>query len=228
MGKRKPLNYEQLGTKIDPDMAEVLNAVCDSLQVDVYHLLQWFAYTVIRAASPMHQLDTRVQKILTILESEAGWQQAFNQANPDQLRVAQVILILEQDKHKGYGAVMIDKPFMNEARQTECVDEILERVCEVTMRGIYRRLRLMGARMDCNSLSDVLLTMIDAQTTLDLEEGFRNELPGFGDIVHGKPLAYGKKTKARHHRTPDSLAMDQRIRFTDDDNTITDLPESYK
>ena len=41
--------FEQLGTKIDPAMAEVLNACCDALQVDVYHLLQWFTYTIIRA-----------------------------------------------------------------------------------------------------------------------------------------------------------------------------------
>ena len=222
MGKRKALNYEQLGTKIDPDMAEVLNAVCDSLQVDVYHLLQWFSYTVIRAASPMHRMDARVEKIMTLLESDSGWQNAFNQANPDALRVAQVILILEQDKHKGYGAVMIDKPFMSDARQTECCDEILERVCEVTMRGIYRRLRLMGAKMDCNNLSDVLLTMIDSQTTLELEEGFRNELPGFGDIVYGRQLAYGKKTKAHHHRTPDSVALDQRLKFNDEDKEVND------
>lgn len=40
--------FEQLGTKIDPAMAEELNAVCDSLQVDIYNLLQWFCYTLTR------------------------------------------------------------------------------------------------------------------------------------------------------------------------------------
>ena len=55
-------------------------------------------------------------------------------------------------------------------RQTECVDDILERVCEVTMSGIYRRVRQMGAEMECNNLSDVLLTMLDAQDILNAEE----------------------------------------------------------
>jgi hypothetical protein len=101
---------------------------------------------------------------------------------------------------------------------TECVDEILERVCEVTMHGIYRRLRLMGAKMDCHNLSDILLTMIDEQTKLDLDEGFRAELPGMGDHAdNGRKVAFGKKTKAKQHRTPDSLAQDQRIRFDDND-----------
>ena len=91
------------------------------------------------------------------------------------------------------------------------------------MRGIYRRLRLMGAKMDCQNLSDVLLTMIDAQTILDLDEGFRAELPGMGDYNDsGKQVAYGKKTKAKQHRTPDSVAQDQRIKFNDYDREVAD------
>jgi hypothetical protein len=158
-----------------------------------------------------------------MMESDVGWQQAFNIANPNGLKVAQAILILEQEGRKCFGAVMIDRPFFGDARQTECVDSILERVTEVTMRGIYRRLRLMGAKMDCQNLSDVLLTMIDAQTILDLDEGFRAELPGMGDYnYNGKQVAYGKKTKAKQHRTPDSVAQDQRIKFDDYDREVAD------
>ena len=215
--------FEGLGTKIDPAMAKVLNACCDALGVDVYHLLQWFAYTIIRASAPMHELDPRIQKLLAMLESDSGWQQAFNIANPNGLKVAQIVMILEQEGRKGFGAVMIDKPFVSESRQTECVDTILERVTEVTMRGIYRRLRLLGAKMKCQNLSDVLLTMIDAQTILDLDDGFRAELPGMGEHAdNGRPVAYGKKSKAKQHRTPDSLAMDQRIKFDDEDKVLAD------
>ena len=221
--KEETKRFEGLGTKIDPAMYEVLNACCDALGVDVYHLLQWFAYTIIRASAPMHELDPRIQKLLAMLESDAGWQHAFNIANPNGLKVAQAILILEQEGRKGFGAVMIDKPWMGEARQTECVDTILERVTEVTMRGIYRRIRLIGAKMDCQNLSDVLLTMIDAQTALDLDEGFRAELPGMGDHAdNGKKVAFGKKSKAKQHRTPDSVATDQRIKFDDYDREVSD------
>ena len=210
--------FEGLGTKIDPAMYEVLNACCDALGVDVYHLLQWFAYTIVRASAPLHELDPRIQKLLSMMESDAGWQNAFNIANPGNLKVSQAILILEQEGRKGFGAVMIDKPFMGKARQTECSDTILERTAEVTMPGVYRRLRLVGAELKCESLMDILLTMIDAQTILELEERFRAELPGMGEhATNGRPLAYGKKTKAKQHRTPDSLARDQRIKFDDYD-----------
>ena len=211
--------FEQLGTKIDPAMAKVLNACCDAMEVDVYHMLQWFAYVIIRMASPMHNLDPRIRKLMFLLDHDAGWQTAFNIANPDDLNIAQVVLILEQKNHKGFGAVMVDKPFMGEATQTECVDDILERVAEVTMHGIYRKLRALGKDMDCDNLSDVLLTMIDAQDIINATESDQSEMPQMGDRTEGgRRVAYGKKTKAKQHRTPDSYATDQRLQFEDIDH----------
>lgn len=210
--------FEQLGTKIDPAMAKVLNAVCDVLKVDVYHMLQWFAYVMIRAASPLHNLDPRVRKLMTLLESEAGWQTAFNQCNPDKLKVSQVVIIMEQEGHKGFGATMVDKPFMSEAKQTECVDDILERLVQVTMPGVYKRLRRMEKQLGTDSLMDTLLTMLDAQEVIEAVEGDRMEGPQLGSQTEGgRHYGYGKKTKAKQHRTPDSVANDQRIKFDDND-----------
>ena len=218
MAKTKDERFEQLGTKIDPAMAEVLDACCNAMGVDVYHLLQWFAYTIVKASAPMHSLDPRIQKLMTMLDHDAGWQNAFNLCNPDKLKVSQVILILEQEGHKGFGAVMIDKPWMGALmRQTECVDDILERVCEVTMSGIYRRLRVMGADMECNNLSDILLTMLDVQDLLNSEERDTSEGPQMGDIApNGKAVAYGKRTKRKKHFTPDTMPT-QRTIFEDFD-----------
>jgi hypothetical protein len=153
--------------------------------------------------------------------------------------VAQVILILQQEGKKGYGAVMIDKPWMGmvpkmvadidrtktgDPLMTENVDDILERVCEVTMHGIYRRIRLMGARMECNNLSDTLLTLIDAQTVLDMDEASKAEMKGEAMYdVRGRRIEYGKRTKGFKHRTPDSIATDRnRILFSDIDHETGD------
>jgi hypothetical protein len=206
-------NYALLQTKISPQQAELLDAICNALGVNTYQIFQMFFYTLCKASAPMHELSPEIRKLMTLMETDAGWAEAFNMANPERLKVAQVVLILEQQDHKGFGAVMIDKPFMSDARMTECVDDILERVCEVTMHGIYRRLRLMGARMDCKNLSDVLLTMIDAQTIHDMDEESKVEMKGEALYDYrGRPIKYGARTKAKQHRTPDSLANDQRIK----------------
>ena len=151
MSQNNKENYALLQTKISPQQAELLDAICNALGVNTYQIFQMFFYTLCKASAPMHELSPEIRKLMTLMETDAGWAEAFNMANPERLKVAQVVLILEQQDHKGFGAVMIDKPFMSDARMTECVDDILERVCEVTMHGIYRRLRLMGARMDCKN-----------------------------------------------------------------------------
>jgi hypothetical protein len=177
-----------------------------------------FFYTLMRASAPMHELSPEIRKIMTLMETDAGWAEAFNLANPNQLDVAQCILILQQEDKRGFGAVMVDKPFLSDATMTENVDDILERVCAVTMHGIFRRLRSLGAKMECHNLSDVLLTMIDAQTILELDEENRVEMKGEGMYDHrGRKIEYGKKTKTHGHRTPDSVAQDQRITFPDFD-----------
>jgi hypothetical protein len=213
MSQNNKENYVLLQTKISPQQAELLDAICNALGVNTYQIFQMFFYTLCKASAPMHELSPEIRKLMTLMETDAGWAEAFNMANPDRLKVAQAVLILEQKSHKGFGAVMIDRPFMSDARMTECVDDILERVCEVTMHGIYRRLRLMGARMDCKNLSDVLLTMIDAQTILDMDEESKVEMKGEALYDYrGRPIKYGARTKAKQHRTPDSLASDQRIK----------------
>lgn len=207
--------YELLQTKISPQQAELLDAICNVLGVNTYQIFQMFFYVLCKASAPMHELSPIIRKIMTMMETDAGWAEAFNMANPDKMDVAQVVLILQQPGKKGFGAVMVDKPFMSEARMTECVDDILERVAEVTMHGIYRRLRLLGARMECQNLSDVLLTMIDAQSVIELEEENKVEMNGspmFDD--RGRPIKYGARTKSHGRRTPDSLAADQRIKQT--------------
>jgi hypothetical protein len=233
--------YEGVSVKLSPDQYVLLNAICDALGVNTYQIFQMFFYTLCKAAAPMHELSPEIRKIMTLMETDVGWANAFNLANPNHLHVAQAILILEQEGKKGFGAVMIDKPFMdkapekvddidphrNDPQMTENVDYILERVTEVTMHGIYRRLRLMGGKMGCNNLSDVLLTMIDAQSIIELEEENRIQMNGEAQFSEsGRRIEYGKRTKAKHHRTPDGEAMrQQRIVFTEEDATTTDMPD---
>lgn len=209
----KKEKYDVVSVKIAPDKYELLNAICDALGVNSYQIFQMFFSVLAKAASPMHKLSPEIQKLMTLMETDAGWAEAFNLANPDKLKVAQCVLILEQEGHKGFGAVMVDKPFFGDAHMTWCVDDIMERVCEVCMYGIYKRLREVGGRNGYKNLSDILLTMIDAQTIDDLNRMEQEEIKGEAMFdARGRRIEYGKKTKAKQHRTPDSYANDQRIR----------------
>lgn len=210
--------FVPMGTKVSPDVAEVWNAICDAKETDTYHMLQQFIYMMVRAANGQHSLSPEIQKLLTMMEMDAGWQRAFNAANPAQKHISQMVLIMDQDDHKGFGAVMVNKPFFGEATMTLNSSTILERILEVTQQGIYRRLRDMGQRLGCSNFVDVLLLMLDAQDLLITEEEDREELPGMGDYaVNGKQYAYGKKTKSLKHRNIDTPSQQQKIIFDDVD-----------
>ena len=211
--------YVVISTKVSPDTAEQLNAICDAMKVDTYHIFQWFVQVLVRMASPDHQLTPDIQKLMAFLECDSGWQNAFNTCAPNgKLDIAQVILILNQKGKNGYGAVMIDKPFMAEAKQIDNVDKIVERAIEVCMKGVYRRLRMVAVEMECKSLSELLFTMADAQLIQNLDRENSEQMQGPNDYhEYGRQIAYGKKTKSIHRKGIDMFDRQTTIKFTDDD-----------
>ncbi len=212
-------NYCPMGTKISPAMAVVWDAVCNALGTDTYHLLQQFIYSLIRAASDQHSLTPEIRKLLDALDIDSGWQNAINLCAPEgRLSIAQMILIVEQKDKTGYGAVMIDKPFMSSSMQTENTDQIFERLTEVIYKKHYLRLRRIGASMGVKSVREIIDTLMDAQDLLDLDDAI-TEGPQMGDQTDfGRKYEYGKQTKRKHHKTPDSINNQQKtIHFSPSD-----------
>lgn len=218
--------FKVISTKVSPDTAEQLDAICEAMHVDTYHIFQWFVQALVRMASPMHQLTPDIQKLMAVLESSIGWQKAFNICAPNKsLDIAQMVLILQDKGKKGFGTVMLDKPFMDSCRQTECVNDILERTIEVCMPGVYRRLRALAVDMDCKSISELLITLIDEQSHANIDRDNIEQMQGENDFTdYGKRIAYGKKTKSTHRRTLDIYDRQQQtIVFSDIDKEIADM-----
>lgn len=229
--KDKDAGFVPMGTKISPPMAEVWNAVCEALGTDTYHMLQQFIYSTIRAACDQHALTPEIRQLIDLLEVDVGWQQAINLCAPNgRLSIAQMILIVEQEDKKGFGAVMIDRPFMGNATQTENTDSIYERLTEVIYKRTYSKLRRLGIDMGVRSVHQLLEVMIDEQATINLDRENAAEMQGEGDYTdYGRKIAYGKKTKSIHRRTPDGEAQrQQRIVFTEEDKTVTDMPDGQR
>ena len=218
--------FEPKGTKISPAMAKVWDAVCEALGTNTYDLIQQFIYAMIRAASEQHDKSPEIQKLLDALDLDPGWQNAINLCAPNgKLSIEQMVLIVSQEDKKGFGMVMLNKPFMGECRQDMNVNHIVERVIEVGMKKLYYKLRDIKAEMRCKWLVDVLTTMIDSQFILNITESDTEELPGYDNHHdYGRRVEYGRKTKSTHRRTPDGEANRQQlIHFKPED--VPDLPE---
>jgi hypothetical protein len=227
-----------LSIKVSSDTYDLLNILAEGLQhgTNANDLLKMFVHAFIESARHYDPVNTEMQEVIDIMRLEPDWHKAFNIADPSGgTNVAQAILVLQQPGHKGFGLVMIDKPFMpgKACRMTYCVDDILERVTEVAMKGLYRQLRQVGLALESNSLRETLTVMCDAQLLHELDRMTAEELPGLGDHTDfGRAInEYGNRAKAKQHRTPDSLASDQRIKqatihFADDDREAAESEAS--
>jgi hypothetical protein len=211
-------NYILLQTKVKKSEAEILDRIAQNRGTTIYGLLQLMCQFLIRTASGQFNLSEEINHLLTLFHLEPGWKDSFCSCDPTaEMEVAQEILILQQQGKKGFGAVMVNKPFMGAWTQTECVDDIIERVIEVCAPGIYNRLRTMCAIREITSVLDLLVTLTDAQVLIDLDEANRREIQQANNIApNGKAVEYGAKRRSKKHFTPDT--MPKRIIFKDIDH----------
>lgn len=207
-----------LSVKVSRDTYDLLNILAEGLQhgTNANDLLKMFVHAFIESAKHYDPVNTEMQQVIDMMRLEPDWQKAFNIADPSGgTNVAQAILILQQPGRKGFGLVMIDKPFIpgKACRMTYCVDDILERVTKVAMKGLYRQLRQVGIALESNSLRETLTVMCDAQLIHELDRMTAEELPQLGDHTDfGRAInEYGQRTRRVKHLTPDDLQ--QVIRF---------------
>ena len=238
IGEQKQSEYggsDTLSVKIPKWMSDLLNMIAKGMGDDVTanHILALCIQCVVEAAKCDGPVPTWLRLIIDMLKLDTSWHKAFNFGSTEcQMDVAQIILVLQQhdgkQPRKGFGLAMIDKPFMGDAHVTYCVDDILERVTEVSMKGLYKRLRQIGVELESQSLRETLTIMCDAQSIVNLEEQDRNELPGYGDRHdYGKAIEYGRKFKRKPRRTPDSLANSQQLKLFDPDKPYGEQADKY-
>ena len=226
---------KNVSTKVSMWVAELLNIICASRGTDIYGLLKLVLEFIIETAKVSGPVPPQMQTILHMLKMDVDWNRAFAFSDPTaQMDVAQVILILQQhdgkQPRKGFGLAMIDKPFLpgETPTMTLCVDDILERVAEVSMKGLYRDLRQVGAALQTDSLRETLTMMCDAQMLSHLNELDSSEGPQLGDFHDFRGSMESVKKYKRHpHRTPDSLANFQQKIIFDDFDRATGEGEAF-
>ena len=227
-------NTKTFSVKVPTWAWQLLNIIAESREhgTNGNDLLKKCLMFVIETAKIDGPVPPEFQTLLNMLKLDTAWHGSFNFADAEaRLDIAQIILILQQhdgqQPRKGFGLCMIDKPFMGESKVTFCVDDILERVTEVSMPGLYKELRQVGVSLESQSVRETLTHLCNAAIVEFLNQLDAAEMPGVGDYHDfGRAIEYGQKTKRKPHRTPDSLANSQQtIRFDDDDATTTDTPD---
>lgn len=211
-------HYKTVATKINPGAYRLLQRLARMLGMKIYELLQMYVDTSIRYMSDTHNLTPEMERAMAIFEHMTGWAGSMNFAEPTgDKSISEAIYFLTSPKKKGCRAVLVTLPFLGKMGQTENVQRIVERTMELVCPERYRRLRLLAAEHNCQSILDMIDRLIDYHSTDSDTEEMRKMFEDALRAENNKPVAYGERTKRKKHYTPDTMPT---IRFSKED-----LPE---
>ena len=214
-------HYKTIATKISPEAYILLERLARKLGMKIYELLQMCADIFIRYMSDEYNLTPKMERAMAVFGNLTGWAGSMNFAEPTgDKRISEAIYFLTSPKKKGSRAVLVTLPFLGKKNQTENVQRIVERAIELVCPERYRRLRLLAAEHNCQSLLDMIDWLIDYHSTDSDTEEMRRTFEDALRAENNKPVAYGERTKRKKHYTPDTMPT---IHFSKED--VPDLPE---
>ena len=217
--------YKTIATKISPHAYDRLTALAAARDMTIYDIIQMSVDTLIRYMDDRHNLSKEMEQAMSIFEHMIGWADALNLADPAVAReVAEAVYILQDPdgKKKGFRAVMVEKPFCGLWNQTANVQQIFDRLFNVLMPDMYMKLYRAKILMGYRSVVEVINALADADVIAHLNEEFRKEFEDAGRADNARAVRYGRKAHGFQHRTPDSVAQDQRIKFDDYDRELAE------
>lgn len=175
IGNQKQIEEGNTGTvsvRLHKWAVKLLDIIAESREhgTNANDLLKKCIEFVIETAKITGPVPPEMKTLIDMLRLDAAWHSAFNFGDVTATNdIAQIILILQQHDGKqprqGFGLAMINKPMIAGEQQTMtlCVDDILERVVEVSMKGLYRELREIGLALGTQSMRETLTMLCDAQ-----------------------------------------------------------------
>ena len=199
--------YKNVSSKLSKYSIERLTRIANKKNMSIYQLIQMVCDTIIRYMDDRHNLSAEMEQAMSIFEHMVGWADALNLADPSvQKEVAQAVYILQDatGEKKGFRVSMVSKPWMGIWDQTENVMTIFERLFNIMMPELYLKLYRAKILLDCNSVTEVINRLCDAELLEHMNEEYRREFEDAARVDNGHNYAYGTKTKAKQHRTPDS------------------------
>ena len=210
--------YKNVSSKLSKYSIERLTRIAQKKHMSIYQLIQMVCDTIIRYMDDQHNLSEEIERAMAIFEHMTGWADALNLADPTvNKEVAQAVSVLQDadGEKRGFRAKMVDKPFCGIWTETDNVMDIFERIFNVCMPELYMKLFRARIILGCERVSEVINMLADAEVIMHLNGELRQEFEDAARMDNGKGYGYGQKTKGLQHRTPDSVAQDQRFNFED-------------
>ena len=217
-------HFVVIPTKLSRHAAEQLERIARRKGMSKYKLLQMVCDTLIRYCDDRYNLSEEMERAMSVFEHMVGWSDAMNLADPTlNVEIAQAVYILQDadGKNRGFRAKMVSKPFFGIWEETSNVHQIFERIFNICLPELYMKLFRAKIQLECNTVTEVINQLCDTEVIARMDDDYRREFESTRTEA-GHAYQYGYRTKAHGHRTPDSVAMDQRIKFQEYDRAVAE------
>ena len=190
--------YEMMQTKVRPETFAHVKRIADIKGISDYTLTQMMFDAIVRYMDDRHNLTPEMEQLMSVFEHMEGWKDAMNHADPSVNRVigeAIYFIFDGEGKKKGCRAVHVTKPFFGNWSEDMNVQHILERCFRLIAPEMHRRLNDMAVDMNCSSLYELFIKIID-QYAKDSDAAAIREL--FEDAAradNGRTVEYGQRTR---------------------------------
>ena len=198
-------NYKEVQTKISIPIYRRLRRVLDKIGVTLYALIQNFIDVIIRFCDDRHNLTPETDALMSAFEGAEGWDKQFNLADfTTSPEIAEATYYLRDHDKKGVRVVHVERPFFGQWTQTFNVKQILEKFLCLTFPHLYKRLRFIAVCRDCNSILELLYSLVN---DLESEENRREFRKPFEDAERSEWGRYinQPRYKIKHRHTVDEM-----------------------
>lgn len=198
--------FEVVNTKVAAEVKAQLDRILEDMGLNEYQWLQLMIEVTIRMMDDRHNLSEAMAKMIQMFRMVPGFKDAASLVDANaEGQIEGAIYFVNVKGKKGYKTVMVERTwFDGEWNETHNVRQIVECVIERCAPDSYMKLRQYMKKLDCESVFECLMTMVDAYSLVRLDQ----EIPAmFADhrTDDGKAYAYGQRTKRKKHFSPDSM-----------------------
>ena len=210
MKEKTENKFEQIQTKVSPEMFVRLKAIEKAHGVSIFKLLRMMAECIIRFMDDQHNLSEDLLRVIRMFENIPGWKRSIClAAGVEDMEIVEAFYVLREKGKNGNRLVHVERPVMAGDEQwtaTYNIQTMMERWMELMNPSLYRHLRQLSVDFGNESILDTISTIATRYKDNEDEVALRLEFEQI-DWHKGARMSDQQPMQRRNNKTMESMEI---------------------
>lgn len=202
--------FEQIQTKVSPEMFVRLKAIEKAHGVSIFKMLRMLAECIIRFMDDQHNLSEDLLRVIRMFENIPGWKRSIClAAGVEDMEIVEAFYVLREKGKNGNRLVHVERPVMAGDEQwtaTYNIQTMMERWMELMNPSLYRHLRQLSVDFGNESILDTISTIATRYKDNEDEVALRLEFEQI-DWYKGARMHEQQPMQRRNNKTMESMEI---------------------